>query len=134
TTAPAQAPDQQPPSDTAPAQTPDKTAPTDQQPSGDTAPTQTSGQTTPADPNQAQPPDQGRPAAQTPGVRPGTVKLSDTVSIGGYGSARYELNNLEKPKPSGFDFRRFVLATDATPSDRLQAYIEIEFERLAEIE
>src|SRR5262245_49012145 len=148
TTAPAQAPDQQPPADTTPAQTPDhtapsdttpsqtpdKTAPTDQQPSGGTAPAQTSGQGTPADPNQAQPAGQGRPPAQTPGVRTGTVKLGDTVTVGGYGSARYELNNLEKPKPSGFDFRRFVLATDATPNDRLQAYIELEFERLAEIE
>jgi len=47
---------------------------------------------------------------------------------------RYEANNLEKPKPSGFDFRRFVLTADATPNDRLQAYVEIEFERLAEIE
>jgi hypothetical protein len=60
--------------------------------------------------------------------------VGDTVSIGGYGSVRYEANTLDKPKPSGFDFRRFVLTTDATPNDRLQAYIEIEFERLAEIE
>jgi hypothetical protein len=62
------------------------------------------------------------------------VKLGDTVTVGGYGSARYEANTLEEPKPSGFDFRRFVLTTDATPNDRLQAYIEIEFERLAQIE
>ena len=47
---------------------------------------------------------------------------------------RYEANTLDKPKPSGFDFRRFVLTADATPNDRLQAYVEIEFERLAEIE
>ena len=62
------------------------------------------------------------------------MKLSDSVSVGGYGSVRYEKNNLDDPKPSGFDFRRFVLTTDATPNDRLQAYIEIEFERLADIE
>jgi len=62
------------------------------------------------------------------------VTVSDTVTVGGYGSLRYEANNLEKPKPSGFDFRRFVLTADATPNDRLQAYAEIEFERLAEIE
>ena len=43
-------------------------------------------------------------------------------------------NNLDEPKPSGFDFRRFVLTAEATPNDRLQAYVEIEFERLAEIE
>ena len=57
------------------------------------------------------------------------------MTIGGYGSMRYEDNTLDKPKPgSGFDFRRFVLTADATPNDRLQAYVEIEFERLAEIE
>ena len=54
--------------------------------------------------------------------------------MGGYGSVRYETNSLHEPKPAGFDFRRFVLATDATPNDRLQAYIELEFERLGEIE
>ncbi len=56
------------------------------------------------------------------------------VTIGGYGSVRYEVNTLNEPKPAGFDFRRFVLTTDATPHDRLQAYVELEFERLAEIE
>ena len=91
-------------------------------------------QNAPADPAAAQPPDQSRPAPQTPGVRTGGVKLGDTVTVGGYGSVRYEANTLEEPKPSGFDFRRFVLTTDATPNDRLQAYIEIEFERLAQIE
>ena len=89
----------------------------------------------PADPN-AQPPAQKptRPKSETPGVRTGGLKLSEAVSVGGYGSVRYEKNNLDDPKPSGFDFRRFVLTTEATPNDRLQAYIEIEFERLADIE
>ena len=113
-TAPPQAPDQQPPDNTPPAQTPDQAAPTD--------------------PAAAQPPDKDRPAPQTPGVRTGSVEVSDTVTVGGYGSLRYEANTLDKPKPSGFDFRRFVLTADATPNDRLQAYVEIEFERLAEIE
>ena len=40
-----------------------------------------------------------------------------------------EANSLDEPKPAGFDFRRFVLTTDISPNDRLQAYIEIEFER-----
>ena len=72
---PAQGPDQQPPDNTPPAQTPDQTKPTD--------------------PGTAKAPNQGRPAAQTPGVRTGTVTVSDTVTVGGYGSLRYEANNLE---------------------------------------
>ncbi|HWK11755.1 MAG TPA: hypothetical protein VNR64_16970 [Vicinamibacterales bacterium] len=74
------------------------------------------------------------PAPQTPGVRPGGYSLGDVVRVGGYGSMRFETNSLDAPKPAGFDFRRFVLTTDVTPHDRLQAYVEIEFERLAEIE
>jgi hypothetical protein len=63
------------------------------------------------------------------------VSITDKVTMGGYGSVRYETNSLKEPnKPAGFDFRRFVLTTDATPNDRLQAYVEIEFERLGEIE
>jgi hypothetical protein len=99
----------------------------------------------PTDPSTAQPPDEskGQPPDQTaptrapsqnPGVRSGSVEVGDKVTVGGYGSVRYEANTLDNPKPSGFDFRRFVLTTDATPNDRLQAYVEIEFERLAEIE
>src|SRR6476659_8146184 len=117
-------------------QPPAATGPTeaaDQPP--DNTPAQTPGQAAPTDPAAPKPPDPGRPAAQTPGVRTGSVKASDSVTVGGYGSMRYEDNTLDKPKPgSGFDFRRFVLTADATPNDRLQAYVEIEFERLAEIE
>jgi hypothetical protein len=126
-TSPAQ-PQDQPPATTASAQPPD------QQPTGTTPAAQTPDQTKPTDPGAAKPPDQNRPAPQTPGVRTGSVKASDTVTVGGYGSLRYEANTLDKPKPSGFDFRRFVLTADATPNDRLQAYVEIEFERLGEIE
>ena len=75
-----------------------------------------------------------QPAAPTPGVRPGTVSLGDKVRVGGYGSFRFETNSLEEPKAAGFDFRRFVLTTDVTLHDRIQAYAEIEFERLGEIE
>src|SRR5262245_57523717 len=126
-TGPTQAPDQQPPAATGPTQAPD------QQPPGAASP-QAPGQPAPTNPAGAQPPAQGRAAPQTPGVRTGSVKASDSVTVGGYGSLRYEANTLDKPKPSGFDFRRFVLTADATPNDRLQAYVEIEFERLAEIE
>jgi hypothetical protein len=90
----------------------------------------------PAPDPQAQPPAQPtpRPEPQTPGVRPGGVSAGDQVTIGGYGSVRYEINSLDEPKPAGFDFRRFVLATDISPNDRLKAYIELEFERFGEIE
>jgi len=74
------------------------------------------------------------PASQTPGVRPGGYSLGDLVRVGGYGSMRFETNSLDAPKAAGFDFRRFVLTADVTPHDRLQAYVEIEFERLGEIE
>ncbi len=78
---------------------------------------------------------EARPDPQTPGVRPSAVKVNDQVTIGGYGSVRYETNSLDEPKPAaGFDFRRFVLATDISPNDRLKAYAEIEFERFANIE
>ena len=77
---------------------------------------------------------EARPDPQTPGVRPSAVKVNDQVTIGGYGSVRYETNSLDEPKASGFDFRRFVLATDISPNDRLKAYAEIEFERFANIE
>src|SRR5262245_6183275 len=87
------------------------------------------------DPQATKPdPQAPRHAPQTPVVRTGSVSVSDKVTIGGYGSVRFETNSLKEPKPAGFDFRRFVLTTDATPNDRLQAYIEVEFERLAEIE
>ena len=96
----------------------------------------TAGNPTPADPNAQQPAQNPtpRPAAPTPGVRSAGIAISDKVTMGGYGSVRYETNSLHEPKPAGFDFRRFVLTTDATPNDRLQAYIEVEFERLGEIE
>jgi Phosphate-selective porin O and P len=86
-------------------------------------PDQSPGQTTPTP-----------SAPQTPGVRPGGLNLGEMVRVGGYGSIRFEANSLEAPKPAGFDFRRFVLTTDVTPHDRVQAYVEIEFERLAELE
>jgi hypothetical protein len=88
-------------------------------------------------PSGGQPTDQttpSRPTSQTPGVRPGGVNVGDVVRVGGYGSVRFETNSLDAPKPAGFDFRRFVLTTDVTPHDRIQAYVEIEFERFAELE
>jgi len=86
----------------------------------------------PADPSATT--DADRPPDQTPGVRPGGVGIGDKVRVGGYGSMRFETNTLDAPKPAGFDFRRFVLTTDATPHERIQVYAEVEFESLGEIE
>jgi hypothetical protein len=92
----------------------------------------------PDDQQPAAPPDDKKTAPredpQTPGVRKGGVEAGDKVTIGGYGSVRYETNSLDEPKPAGFDFRRFVIATDISPNDRLKAYTEIEFERFGNIE
>ena len=84
-------------------------------------------------------------AAGPPEQRYGRGILGDAVKIGGYGSFRFETNNIDVGPTFGdlpplrrgfdaFDFRRFVLTLDAVPSDRLRVYSEIEFERLNEIE
>lgn len=57
----------------------------------------------------------------------------DRVSLGGYGSARFEASSLDNQN-TGFTFRRFVLALDAKPTDRLETYLELEFERFTELE
>ncbi len=84
-------------------------------------------------------------AAGAPEQRYGRGLFGDVVKIGGYGSFRYEANDIALgPEVGGlprlkrgfnsFDFRRFVMTMDAAPSDRLRFYTEIEFERLNEIE
>lgn len=84
-------------------------------------------------------------AAGPAGQRYGRSIFGDLVRIGGYGSFRFEANNIDKGPAIGalppvrlgfdsFDFRRFVLTTDITPFDRLRVYTEIEYERLNEIE
>jgi hypothetical protein len=68
------------------------------------------------------------------------IALGDRVRIGGYGSMRYETNNVKAGNnipggsANGFTFRRLVLTTDARPAPRLRIYSEVEFERLLEIE
>lgn len=59
--------------------------------------------------------------------------LLDRVHIGGYGSVRAEANNLDNQNDT-FTFRRFVLSADAQVTDRLQTYLELEFERFTELE
>lgn len=58
---------------------------------------------------------------------------ADKVHVGGYGSVRFENTDLDAQRDT-FTFRRFVLTADARPTDRLQTYFELEFERFAELE
>src|SRR5262245_7174632 len=68
------------------------------------------------------------------------VYLGDRVRLGGYGSMRFETNdvatgnNIPGGSGSGFTFRRLVLTADGRPASRLRVYSEVEFERLFEIE
>ena len=54
--------------------------------------------------------------------------MAERVHVGGYGSFRYETNDLQEFNNS-FDFRRFVLTLDARPAPRLHFNFELEFER-----
>ncbi len=60
-------------------------------------------------------------------------ELLDRVRIGGYGSVRFETNNL-KEQNNTFTFRRFVLTADAKPADPMRVYMELEFERFTTLE
>lgn len=68
------------------------------------------------------------------------INLFDRVRIGGYGSMRFEANdvasgnNVPGGSAGGFTFRRLVLTTDSRPAPRVRLYSEIEFERLSGIE
>jgi len=84
-------------------------------------------------------------AAGAPGSRYGRGLFFENLRVGGYGSFRFEANNIDQGPAIGdlprlqrshnsFDFRRFVLTVDASPFKRLRFYTEIEFERLSEIE
>lgn len=59
--------------------------------------------------------------------------LLDRVKIGGYGSVRGEVTNLDNQRDT-FTYRRFVLSADAQINDRLQTYLELEFERFTQLE
>ena len=80
---------------------------------------------------------QGEPQPQTAG---GKNWLADHIIVGGYGSMRFEANNVTGDhfipggSAKGFTFRRFVLTTDARITNRLRVHTETEFERLFGIE
>ncbi|RMF14576.1 MAG: hypothetical protein D6757_06020, partial [Alphaproteobacteria bacterium] len=51
----------------------------------------------------------------------------------GYGSLRFEASDAAGQN-TGFTFRRFVLGLDAPIGDRLETYLELEFERFTQLE
>jgi hypothetical protein len=73
---------------------------------------------------------QSEAASQTPSTYEAVL---NRVQLGGYGSLRFETNDLEESN-NGFDFRRFVLTLDATPVQRLRFAFELEFERFTALE
>ena len=85
-----------------------------------------------APPTAVQPVAQVTPVAAAPPLLPRPSWLSD-FKLGGYGSTRFEANDLNKFSDS-FTFRRFVLTGDATIGERLRSVVEIEFERLTNLE
>jgi len=58
---------------------------------------------------------------------------SQRLHLGGYGSFRYEANDVDDAK-NGFTFRRFVVTTDSRIADRFRVYSELELERLLNLE
>ena len=85
------------------------------------------------------------PRPTSTALRPGSGLFGDSIKVGGYGSFRFETNNIDLGPQVGdlprlkrgfnsFDFRRFVVTLDAAPTDRLRFYAEVEMERLNEIE
>ncbi len=55
------------------------------------------------------------------------------VKLGGYGSVRFEASDADKGN-TGFTFRRFILALEAEPADRLETHLELELERFTQLE
>jgi hypothetical protein len=87
----------------------------------------------------------GSVAAGGRGTRYGRSLFGESVRIGGYGSFRFEANDLKsgprignlpvaRRAANGFTFRRMVLTADVNPADRLRFYTELEFERFGKIE
>ncbi|HEX8088793.1 MAG TPA: hypothetical protein VF762_08075, partial [Blastocatellia bacterium] len=87
----------------------------------------------------------GTTAAGGQGTRYARSVFGDSVRIGGYGSFRFETNNLDKLQrvgnlpvarhsSNGFDIRRLVLTADVTSVERLRFYTELELERFGKIE
>jgi hypothetical protein len=77
-------------------------------------------------------PEATTPVATAPVPPAERLRVSD-FKIGGYGSTRFEASDLSRLNNT-FTFRRFVLSGDATIAERLRSVVELEFERLTELE
>src|SRR5262245_16792306 len=94
---------------------------------------------TPAPPAGAPPAGQPSPApapttAEQPQPPPATKAPWVTdFKLGGYGSVRFESSDIDNVGDT-FTFRRFVLSGDATIANRIRGVVELEFERLTELE
>ncbi len=71
--------------------------------------------------------------AETPRPTTNVPFTEGRVKVGGYGSFRFEVND-NPAENNTFEFRRFVLTTDAQIAPRLSAYLELEFERFRKLE
>jgi hypothetical protein len=86
-------------------------------------------------PSRSSAPPTATPAVATPppvSVSAPTAAYGD-FKIGGYGSTRFEASDLDRVGNT-FTFRRFVLSGDATFAERLRSVVELELERLTELE
>lgn len=72
-------------------------------------------------------------AKEVPPASPTTNWLTDRVTVGGYGSLRFEANG-GPGAVAGFTLRRLVFTTDARLTGRIRVYTETELERLHGIE
>ncbi len=79
------------------------------------------------------PPPVSPPPVSQPATEPASPYRPYGLSVGGYGSVRFEASDLDKVNNT-FTFRRFVLSGDATVGDRLRGVVELELERLTELE
>lgn len=73
------------------------------------------------------------PVTSPPTPGPAAPSLVSDFRIGGYGSTRFEASDLDRLNNT-FTFRRFVLTGDATIGERIRGLVELEFERLTELE
>ncbi|MBI2962769.1 MAG: hypothetical protein HYY35_03375 [Deltaproteobacteria bacterium] len=59
--------------------------------------------------------------------------IARRVTLGGYGSVRFESNSADDTHET-FTFRRFVLTADAAIAPKMRFYLELEFERFRKLE
>jgi len=83
-------------------------------------------------------PSAAAPGAAAPPVAATTAsgvveEAARRVTIGGYGSVRFESNSADDTHDT-FTFRRFVLTADAAVAPKMRFYLELEFERFRELE